>query len=64
MIKSLLRTLLPVVFVAFSIGSFAATVDTVTTYSTAMKKQIKAVVIAPDNYATAKELPVVYLLHG
>lgn len=44
--------------------SFAAKVDTVVTYSTAMKKNIKAVVITPDGYAQAKNMPVVYLLHG
>lgn len=44
--------------------STAAIVDTVLTYSNAMKKQIKAVVITPDSYANEKELPVVYLLHG
>lgn len=48
----------------FSTPIHAAAVDTVTTYSPSMKKQIKAVVITPDNYASAKELPVVYLLHG
>lgn len=42
----------------------AAIVDTVATYSTSMKKNIKAVVVRPDNYETAKDLPVVYLLHG
>lgn len=42
----------------------AANVDTVETYSASMKKNIKAVVITPDNYALAKKLPVVYLLHG
>ncbi len=42
----------------------AAIVDTVATYSASMKKTIKAVVITPDNYANAKALPVVYLLHG
>ena len=42
----------------------AAVVDTVMTQSNAMKKQIKAVIITPDNYAGSKELPVVYLLHG
>ncbi len=42
----------------------AATVDTVDTYSLSMKKTIKAVVIRPDDYANAKEFPVVYLLHG
>jgi S-formylglutathione hydrolase FrmB len=29
-----------------------------------MKKNIKAVIIRPDNYAGAGELPVIYLLHG
>src|SRR5687767_3926701 len=42
----------------------AAIVDTVETYSASMKKNIKAVVVKPDNYASAGELPVVYLLHG
>ncbi len=43
---------------------FAAQVDTVETYSPSMKKKIKAVVITPQSYKTAKELPTVYLLHG
>jgi S-formylglutathione hydrolase FrmB len=43
---------------------YAGSVDTVKTYSAAMKKEIKAVVITPDNYAQGKEYPVVYLLHG
>jgi S-formylglutathione hydrolase FrmB len=42
----------------------AAIVDTVNTYSVSMKKNIKAVVITPDNYANSQSLPVVYLLHG
>jgi S-formylglutathione hydrolase FrmB len=42
----------------------AAAVDTVNTYSASMKKTIKAVVITPDDYASAQPLPVVYLLHG
>jgi S-formylglutathione hydrolase FrmB len=29
-----------------------------------MKKEIKAVVIKPDSYASGKRFPVVYLLHG
>ena len=45
-------------------NSHAAIVDTVITYSPSMKKNIKAVVITPDNYATMNALPVVYLLHG
>lgn len=44
--------------------AFAAKVDTVVTYSAAMKKNIKAVVITPDRYAQGKNMPVVYLLHG
>jgi len=41
-----------------------AVVDTVVTYSSSMKKSIKAVVITPDNYQSASPMPVVYLLHG
>jgi S-formylglutathione hydrolase FrmB len=50
----------------FSIAQYAnaAIVDTVDTYSASMKKNIKAVIIRPDNYNDAKELPVLYLLHG
>ncbi|MCU7552736.1 esterase family protein [Chitinophagaceae bacterium LB-8] len=44
--------------------SNAAVVDTIETYSSSMKKNIKAVVVTPDSYASAKALPVVYLLHG
>jgi S-formylglutathione hydrolase FrmB len=49
-------------FIAASVK--AATVDTVLTHSTAMNKDIKAVVIEPDDYSTAKKFPVLYLLHG
>lgn len=42
----------------------AAKVDTVETYSDAMHKTIKAVVITPDNYDGRQALPVVYMLHG
>lgn len=51
-------------YFVFASYTKAAIVDTVETYSTSMKKNIKAVVITPDNYASAGELPVVYLLHG
>ncbi|MFT3933174.1 MAG: alpha/beta hydrolase family protein [Chitinophagaceae bacterium] len=44
--------------------AFAAQVDTVITHSNSMKKDIKAVVILPSNYASATALPVLYLLHG
>ena len=52
--------------ILFLLGHYAhaAIVDTVDTYSASMKKNIKAVVIRPDNYNDAKELPVLYLLHG
>ena len=44
--------------------AMAASVDTIDTYSAAMKKNIKAVVVKPANYASSNDLPVVYLLHG
>src|SRR5678815_5039507 len=52
------------IFFVFASATKAAVVDTVSTYSASMKKNIKAVVITPDNYANAQALPVVYLLHG
>jgi len=60
-----LRTIVLLFFVAsFSDVTYAATVDTVSTFSAAMNKQIKAVVIKPDVYNKLKSMPVVYLLHG
>ena len=45
--------------------SHSATVDTVSIYSNAMKKEFKCVVIKPDDYSKKKDaFPVVYLLHG
>lgn len=44
--------------------SRAAIVDTVTTYSPSMKKEIRAVVIRPSQYNSLQRMPVVYLLHG
>lgn len=46
------------------IGVLGGTVDTVTTFSPSMKKDIKAVVIRPAAYDKSKTYPVVYLLHG
>jgi S-formylglutathione hydrolase FrmB len=43
---------------------FAAKVETVSTYSKVMNKEIKATVVTPDNYSADKRLPVIYLLHG
>jgi S-formylglutathione hydrolase FrmB len=42
----------------------AAKVDTVETYSDAMHKKIKAVIIRPNDYDRLAAMPVVYLLHG
>jgi Predicted esterase len=55
-----------ILLIALSVAGFvnAAVVDTVQTTSAAMQKKIKAVVITPEDYSSAKELPVVYLLHG
>lgn len=47
-----------------SLKTYGATIDTVSTFSASMKKQIKAVVIKPDSYNNEKLFPVVYLLHG
>ncbi|MBB6326171.1 S-formylglutathione hydrolase FrmB [Algoriphagus iocasae] len=60
--KSLLNALV-YILLATPILSFAG-VDTVSTHSAIMNKEIKAVVITPKNYDTSKEYPVTYLLHG
>jgi S-formylglutathione hydrolase FrmB len=41
-----------------------AQVDTISVVSACMKKEIKSVVIVPENYSERKHYPVVYLLHG
>lgn len=43
---------------------FAAEVDTVSTYSESMSKNINAVVITPKGYSKDKKFPVIFLLHG
>lgn len=60
--KNIALTLFLVVVVSFS--GTAAKVDTVVTFSNAMNKNIKAVVITPDEYGNGKKYPVLYLLHG
>lgn len=52
------------VFPLFIQSISAATVDTVSTYSPSMKKNIKAVIVLPETYSSQNEFPVVYLLHG
>ena len=39
-------------------------VDTISVFSPKMHKEVKSVVILPDNYTVKKHYPVVYLLHG
>ena len=51
-------------FLFLSFSAFSAKVDTVSTYSPSMQKDIKAVVITPDAYNEKEQFPVVYLLHG
>jgi S-formylglutathione hydrolase FrmB len=58
------KGLLILIFLVSACVSFAASVDTVSTYSPSMKKNIKAVVIKPGDYSRDKTFPVVYLLHG
>lgn len=56
--------ILGLVLISFTFWVNAAKVDTTLTYSASMKKNIKAVVIMPDNYSNGKKYPVLYLLHG
>jgi S-formylglutathione hydrolase FrmB len=51
-------------FTGFIEATESASVDTIRTYSAAMKKEIKAVVIKPDDNHSKSIFPVVYLLHG
>jgi S-formylglutathione hydrolase FrmB len=59
------KVLIPVFILLFLFKGIAATVDTVSIYSEAMKKSFNCVVIKPSNYKKEKKgFPVVYLLHG
>ena len=59
------RYIFPVILCLCTLGSLhAAKVDTVVTYSAAMRKEIKAIVVTPDGYANDGKYPAVYLLHG
>ena len=58
------RFLLFLISIGIALYSQAAKVDTVLTYSPSMKKNIKAVIVLPDSYQSARKYPVVYLLHG
>lgn len=62
--KAVLRLSFFIPLFFFCPGLQAAIVDTVDMYSAAMNKKIKTVIITPAGYATGKDYPVVYLLHG
>lgn len=60
-----MKQLLTFLFLLITIISVKASkVDTVSTYSQSMGKNIKAVVITPDAASVNEKLPVLYLLHG
>jgi len=56
-----LLAVLVVTQLAFSRGQ---QVDTISVFSSKMKKEVKSVVILPENYSEKRHYPVVYLLHG
>lgn len=63
--KGIFTCLATIIVLLSSQLSFAATVDTVLTHSNVMNKDIKAIVVKPQNYeASSKRFPVLYLLHG
>ena len=57
---NLLLALLIVSQVAFSIVQ----VDTISVFSPKMNKEVKSVLIVPENYSKKNHYPVVYILHG
>ena len=57
------KLLLAILFFC-QLGFSRVQVDTIAVLSSKMKKEIKTVVIVPENYSTKKHYPVVYLLHG
>lgn len=60
-----MRNILIIFLLSFNSLAFAKTqVDTIAVYSSKMNKEVKSVVIKPENYVKNKKYPVVYLLHG
>ena len=49
---------------AFQLGFSRNQVDTISVFSPKMHKEVKSVVIVPENYSDRRHYPVVYLLHG
>jgi S-formylglutathione hydrolase FrmB len=64
MINSLFQKSILIFLVFFCLTAKAAQVDTVITHSDVMNKDIKAVVIRPNDYSKKKQYSVVYVLHG
>lgn len=56
--------LLLVALMVFGLAFSRVQVDTISVFSAKMKKEVKSVVILPENYTIKKHYPVVYLLHG
>jgi len=56
--------LLLAAILVFSLAFSRVQVDTISVFSPKMKKEVKSVVILPENYSIKKHYPVVYLLHG
>ena len=57
-------TFLLVLLVLCQFGFSKTQVDTISVFSPKMKKEVKSVVIVPENYSIKKHYPVVFLLHG
>ncbi len=49
---------------AFSSATLDAATKEVNTFSPSMKKEIRAIIVTPDDYTPSKKYPVLYLLHG
>jgi len=62
--KKALKYSLMIALLSIGFKANAATVDTALTYSAAMHKNIKAVVIKPSDYSESKKFATVYVLHG
>jgi S-formylglutathione hydrolase FrmB len=48
----------------FQLGFSRSQVDTISVFSPKMKKEVKSVIVVPENYSERRHYPVVYLLHG
>lgn len=58
------RIILFVWFYTISLLALASDVDTIAVFSPSMNKDVKTVIILPDDYEQSADFPVVYLLHG